>query len=224
MKRTRLAVSAMFLAAAALAVPGRAAAMEEVKAHVGGGVSMPVGDLSDALDTGWRINGGATFYPSKKPVGFRVDLAWDWWNVKDSFLDNVDTDAGAPGNQPPDHGDAYSIGTTFNVLWEPETSGTVGWYLTGGVGGYYVNASISNDGTYYGYVCDPWYWWYCYPAAVPGQYEIKDHSQWEWGLNGGVGITFELSGGSQFYVEANYQWLDTKSNAAWVPLQFGWRW
>jgi len=221
MKKTTLAVSALFVAAMALAVPGMASAMEEVKAHIGGGVSIPTGDIGDVIDTGWRINGGATFYPSKKPIGFRLDLAWDWWDVSDDFLDGVDTNDTLPGIQRPDDGDAQSIGTTFNVLWEPESSGSVGFYLTGGVGVYYLYADLGNYDTYNTIYCD---WYYCYPVTVTGEYEIRDESSWEWGLNAGVGVTFELQGGSQFYIETSYQWLDTQQTAAWVPVQFGWRW
>src|SRR5262247_3725266 len=106
MKKTGLALSALFVAVMAFAVPGTVCAMEEIKAHVGGGLSIPTGNLGKVLDTGWRINGGATFYPSKKPIGFRVDLAWDWWDVSDSFLDTVDTSPNVPGTQSPDDGDA----------------------------------------------------------------------------------------------------------------------
>jgi len=144
MKQTGLAVSALFVAVAALAVPGSASAMEEIKAHIGGGVSFPIGDLGDVVDSGWRINGGATFYPSKKPIGFRVDLAWDWWDVSDDFLETIDTNSSLAGTQSPDDGDAQSIGTTFNILWEPESSGSVGFYLTGGVGAYYLYADLGN--------------------------------------------------------------------------------
>jgi hypothetical protein len=40
------------VAAVALAAPGTASAMEEVKAHIGGGVSFPIGDLGNVVDTG----------------------------------------------------------------------------------------------------------------------------------------------------------------------------
>jgi hypothetical protein len=221
MKKATLAVSALFVAAVVLAVPGTVSAMEDVKAHIGGGVSIPLGDLGDAVETGWRINGGWTFYPSKKPVGFRVDLAWDWWDVSSSFLDTIDTNSTVPGIQSPDDGDAQSLATTFNILWEPETSGTVGFYLTGGVGMYYLYADLGNYDYYTTVVCD---WWYCYPITGTAEYEIDDKSSWEWGANAGVGITFELQGGSQFYVETSYQWVDTQQSGAWVPVNFGWRW
>jgi hypothetical protein len=120
--------------------------------------------------------------------------------VSSDFLDTIDTKTSVGGTQSPDDGDVQSIGTTFNILWEPETSGSVGFYLTGGVGAYYLYADLGNYGYYTTVVCD---WRYCYPVTVTGEYEISDESSWEWGLNGGVGITFELQGGSQFYVETS---------------------
>src|SRR5262245_59477670 len=96
MRRTAMRTGGLFTAGLVCAcllalVPGTASAMEEIKAHIGGGLSVPTGDFGKIADTGWRINGGATFYPSTKPVGFRVDLAWDWWDVSDDFLNKVDT-------------------------------------------------------------------------------------------------------------------------------------
>jgi hypothetical protein len=220
MKKT-LTVSALFVTAMAFAVPGSVYAIEEIKAHVGGGLSIPTGDFGSVADTGWRINGGATFYPSTKPVGFRVDLAWDWWDVSDDFLNTIDTAPNVVGIQEPDDGDVQSIGTTFNILWEPESKGTIGFYLTAGVGMYYLYADLGNYDYYNTIYCD---WWYCYPVTVTGEYEIRDESTWEWGANAGAAITFELSSGSQFYIEADYQWVDTDNSGTWLPVQFGWRW
>jgi hypothetical protein len=221
MKKTILALSALIVAVLAFAVPGPVYALEEIKAHVGGGISIPTGQAGKSLDTGWRIDGGATFYPSKKPIGFRVDLAWDWWDVSNSFLDKVDTSPNVPGTQSPDDGDARSIRTTFNVLWEPAHKGTIGFYLTAGAGVYYLYADLGNYDYYNTIYCD---WWYCYPVTVTGEYTIKDESKWEWGANAGAAITFELQSGSQFYIEADYEWVDTQHSATWIPVSFGWRW
>lgn len=222
MKRKTLAVSALILAAAALAAPGTASAMEEIKAHIGTGVSIPIGDAGDFADTGWRINGGWTFYPSNETIGLRLDLALDWWDMSSSFLDTIDTNPDTNIVTTPDDGDVQSWATTFNILWEPETSGTVGFYLTAGVGMYYLYADLGNYDYYNTIYCDFWGW--CYPVTVTGEYEIRDESTWEWGANAGVGITFELQSGAHFYVETSYQWIDTENAATFVPVNIGWRW
>jgi len=221
MRKSSIAVSVLLVAAVALAAPGTASAMEEIKLHFGIGGSIPIGNLGDVVDYGWRLNGGAAFFPSKKPIGFRVDVALDNWNLSDDFLEQLDTDTTLAGIQPPARGEARSFEATFDVIWEPETSGFWGSYLTGGVGAYHLTASVSEDGIIYAYYCDPWY---CYATAFPRQYRVGDKSAWEWGLNAGAGITYQLLNGAQFYVEATYQWIDTEQSVTWVPLQFGWRW
>jgi Outer membrane protein beta-barrel domain len=221
MWKPSIAVSALLVAAAALAAPGTASAMEEITPHIGFGFSIPMGGLGDVVDYGWRVNGGVTFFPSKKPIGFRVDVALDNWSLSDSFLDQIDTDPRTDGIQPPGGGTAKSLEAMFNVLWEPPTSGFWGYYLTGGLGAYHLTANVSEDGTLYAYYCDPWF---CYPTVFPTQFVIADRDSWEWGLNAGGGLTYQLMNGAQFYIEATYQWLGTEQTVTWVPLQVGWRW
>jgi hypothetical protein len=74
-----------------------------------------------------------------------------------------------------------------------------------------------------GYWCD-WWWGICYPGVTSGQYLIKSNDSWEWGLNAGAGITFELDSGSELYIEAIYHWVQTEQVAELIPVTFGIRW
>lgn len=221
MKRLDIAAAPLFVVALALVTPVTVSAMEEINTHIGAGVSLPMGDLGDLVDPGWRINLGATFYPSKRPLGYRVDLAWDRWDMSSDFLDQIDTRPIEAGIQSPNRGSAKSFGATFNLLWEPEPSGFVGFYLTGGAGLYYLRAEIGEQGTWYAYYCDIWF---CTPTLIEGENVVASGSTWEWGLNVGGGMTFLLESGAYFYLETTYQWVDTEAYGAWVPMQFGWRW
>ena len=125
--------------------------------------------------------------------------------------------------EPPDDGDARIWSGTVDFLWNSKGTGKVGFYLVGGVGVYYAQAHISETGYGYGYWCDPWWGW-CYPGIVEGQYILQDQSSWEWGLNAGAGLTFQITPSSEMYLEAVYHWVDTPSAAAFVPVSLGFRW
>ncbi len=211
------------LAASAILVPlsvgsAHAAIKKPVVPHFSLGASLPQGDAGDFLDDGWALHGGATWFSANRPIGLRLDFGVDWWDVKSSALAQIDTDSSTPNViEPPDDGDARAWSGTVNFLWEAETKGTVGFYLTGGLGVYYASWNISEDGV--GVVCN---WWYCY--GVSGQYLISSGDSWEWGYNAGFGVTFHLQSGSEVYLEGVYHWVETDQGAEFVPVSVGFRW
>jgi len=215
------------VAVAALLVPAGVALADvddkPMVAHVSIGASLPQGSAGDFLDDGWSIQGGVTWFNSDRPLGWRLNLGVDWWDVKDEVLDGIDTTPESPLTiTPPEDGDARAWQGTVNFLWKPETD-KIGFYLTGGVGVYYTQANLSETGYGTGYWCD-WYWGICYPGIVEGEYIIEDHSSWEWGANAGVGVTFKLGSGNELYIESIYHWIDTENSAEFVPVTIGVRW
>jgi hypothetical protein len=216
-----------FLAAASLAlilgVPAADAVDKPIVGHFSFGASFPSGDAAEVLDTGWALHGGATWFsPNNPALGLRLDIGLDWWDVKSDFLNQLDTtDPNLPPFVPPDDGDARSWSTTIDLLWNPKTSGSVGFYVIGGAGLYYNSYDISKEG-YATYIyCD--YWGWCYPVTGTADYIFKDGDSWDWGLNAGVGVTFQLRGGSEFYLEGVYHWIDSPNDAAFIPVTLGWR-
>lgn len=217
MLKQRCALLALLALVIVLAPP---AAAQEVKGHFSIGPSFLEGNVSDLLDTGWAIHGGATWF-GNRPFGLRLDGGVDWFNAKDSFLDTIDTNPGTPNIiEPPDDGDAWVWSLTGNLFWESKSQGHVRFYVTGGIGVYYARWTLSEYGYGSGYYCD---WYYCYPGVVPTQYLLQDGSSWEWGLNAGAGVAFPTSSGEVF-IEADYHWIDTENTTQMIPVMIGYRW
>jgi opacity protein-like surface antigen len=226
MRIKRAAVLVAVAASLGLAVSGARAEVDgPVVGHFSFGPSFVEGDPSKALEDGWALHGGATWFATGRPnFGYRLDFGYDWWDAKNEFLDQIDTNPNTPlVVEPPDDGDARVWSGTFDLLWNSKGGGKVGFYLVGGAGVYYVQAHISETGYGYGYWCDPWWGW-CYPGIVEGQYILQDQSSWEWGLNAGAGLTFQVTPHSEMYLEAVYHWMDTPSSASFVPVTLGFRW
>lgn len=221
MPKQRCALLALVALAIVLAYAPSAAA-QEVKGHFSIGPSFVEGNLGEFLDTGWAVHGGATWFGSR-PFGIRLDGGVDWFDVKNSALNQIDTDPTTPNIiEAPDNGDAWVWSVTGNLFWETKSEGHVRFYVTGGAGIYYAKWSLSEDGYGSGYWCD-WWWGVCYPSVYPTQYQLKDGSSWEWGLNAGAGIAFPTSSG-EIYIEADYHWIDTDNTAQMVPVTVGYRW
>jgi hypothetical protein len=66
-------IAAVLGGALLVAAPAEAQ-VRTVSFGVGGGVSLPVGDLGDHFGTGWHIQGSALFAPMTLPFGVRADL------------------------------------------------------------------------------------------------------------------------------------------------------
>jgi hypothetical protein len=202
----------------------QAAIDKPVIGHVSFGPSFAQGKTGDFLESGWALHGGATWMSPSRPMGLRLDFGVDWFDMKRSVLDLIDTTPETPATiTPPDNGDARSWSGTVDFIWNPSNKGKVGFYLVGGVGVYYSQYGLSENGYGTGYWCD-WYWGYCYPTLVEGEYLIESGSTWDWGLNAGAGVTFELSSGAELYLEAVYHWVDTKEGAEFLPVTLGIRW
>ena len=219
----RAAMRVTMAAGLALAASQAFAVDKPVVGHFSFGPSFVQGDAADAVDDGWALHGGATWFQPGRNLGYRLDFGYDWWDAKSEFLREIDTEPGTIGIQPPDDGDARSWSLTVDALWNSKGSGKAGFYLVGGVGVYYLQAHISETGYGTGYWCDPWWGW-CYPTIVEGQYVLEDQSSWEWGLNAGAGFTFQAGASSEIYLEAVYHWLDTPNSGTYVPVTLGVRW
>lgn len=198
----------------------------DAKYHFGFGASLPQGDASNFLDDGWTLSGGATYFRPNTDLGFRIDFGVDWWDVKNDFLQNIDTTPETPLTiDPPDDGDARTWRLGLGLTWEP-TRGRdgVGFYATGGLDVHYASYDIGEGAIYGTYYCD-WWWGYCYPGYAEGEVIVDSESSWEWGAFAGAGIVIPVGSGLQeLYVEALYRWMDTDNAAEWVPVTVGFRW
>ncbi len=220
----RAGMLAVLAAIAVLAGSSVWAVDEPVVGHFSFGPSFPQGDATKALKDGWAIHGGATWFsPSKPALGLRLDFGIDWYDMKDEFLRGIDTNPDTEIIEPPDNGYGRAWSATADLMWNPRSKGKVGVYLVAGAGIYYTQAWLSEYGYGTGYYCDPW-WGYCYPYAGTAEYLLESQSNWEWGLNAGIGMTIKISERSELYLETVYHWIDTKNGAEILPVSLGFRW
>lgn len=114
-----------------------AAAQNLMTVGVGGGITIPTGTTSDALKTGWNVEGVFQYKPATSPVGLQIDGMYQQLKASDAAkaLDPL-----------ADKGVIFS-GTGNVVFWFPTSKETkVRPYVLGG-GGIYNLKSKFTDGT-----------------------------------------------------------------------------
>lgn len=120
---------------AALAVPAALSAQstnKTVSLGVSGGLSLPMGDFGEGLNSGYNITGHVYFKPaSLQAIRLRGDVSFDRWAVDGA-------------------GDANSraLGFTGNVVYDFPTQSTsmVKPYVIGGLGLYNNKSSVNIGG------------------------------------------------------------------------------
>jgi len=196
--------------------------------HVSGGYALASGDTGDALDDDWTIGGGALYWPASWPIGISLDVNYLKMDLSRSSINAInDAIASDPNNDGEiSGGDFDNLQFALNGIWSlgPETNR--GLYLTAGISYNSVTGRIFEEGlVYYPPICDPWYWWWCYPGGVgPGELVSDKRSDNEFGWNVGAGYSFETMSG-QLFVEARYQQIQVgDENIEYIPLVVGYRW
>jgi opacity protein-like surface antigen len=197
--------------------------------HIDGGYAFATGDSGDFLDDDWTIGGGVLFWPADWPVGVSVDVNYLRLDLSGSALDSINSAI----DQDPDNdgaitgGDVETWQFALNGIWSLGPDSSNGFYLTGGITYNDVTGRISQTGlVYYPPVCDPFYWWWCFPGGVgPGQIVVGQRSADEFGWNLGAGYSFAMRTGGQLFVEARYQQIDVgDEKLEYIPLTVGFRW
>lgn len=120
---------------AALAAPSILSAQasndKPISFGVSGGLSLPMGDLSDGASSGFVVAGHVFFKPAAiKALRFRGDVAYDKWGAKEAF-DEFDADF-------------RSLSFVANAIYDIKTAdnSVVRPYVLGGVGLYNNKASV----------------------------------------------------------------------------------
>ena len=167
--------------------------------------------------------------PENWAAGIDLDLAWSEYDlsssairaINEAILEEDPLNLGSVTG-----GDVEVWSLAINTIWGPDLGGSVGFYLTGGVGMDFIEGKITdNQLVYYPPICDPWYWW-CYPGGVgPGTVIVGKEETTEFAWNAGIGLDFEVGSGSQVYVEARYHSAETeRESTVFTPLVIGFRW
>jgi opacity protein-like surface antigen len=134
MKGMLKALTAVAMATAFTA--STAHAQTPVTFGVGGGVSVPLGDFSDASKLGFQGTALVQFAPANLPVGFRVD---------GTYMQNKFSDLAASG--PNGDGKTQAIFGTADVVYTFKTAETsrIHPYLIAGGGVYNTKAKFDSD-------------------------------------------------------------------------------
>lgn len=179
--------------------------------HFQGAWVTPMGDAGDVAEDGWALEGGATFVPDGGPLGF-----WGSFGFMDMDLSREVLDAFESSG-----GDISVWQLTTGVAYTFELSSSVDIGVSAGVGGYNVEARLTEPGRVCGPICDPWYWWLCVPGCVPGTIVTDSESTTKFGYNLGVEIAFDVGVTTQIYVQARYHVINTKVETELLPIAIG---
>jgi opacity protein-like surface antigen len=179
------------------------------------GYSMVQGKASDALEDGWTIGFGSVIRPwAKKPFGIRWDFTYDWWDVNTGNIPELDGIRVDDGD-----GDQWTLRTGIQY----ESHGDKAKFIGGvGIGAYRLNANISETVIVPGYICDPYWWWYCYPGLVEGDVLLRNKTLTKFGYYATAGVSFPLSN-SDIYIEAQYHRVNVEEYFETLPIVIGWR-
>jgi hypothetical protein len=123
LKRSLFAIALSGMALVSLPVAARAQVSSLAKPFqigIAAGAALPMSDLKDATDLGFNVTGIIAFHPQLIPLGVRVDVAYNSFNIKNEFNIN---------------GNIHFTSVTGNLVWSvPSTA--VSPYFIGGAGLY----------------------------------------------------------------------------------------
>jgi len=190
--------------------------------HFSGGYSLAQGDFGDFVDDNWTLAGGATYWPETWPVGIDLELAWNDFDANSGVIQDIN-DQLPPGSDEITGGSVEIWSVTADFIWSPDT-GSVSPYIAGGIGAYRLEAEVTSPGVVlYPPICG---WWWCLPGgAAPGTIVQGSETQTKAGVNLGIGLSWELTMGSQVYLEAKYHYIDSDPReTTYVPIVIGYRW
>ena len=185
MHRTHAAalILTALVASAGGAAAQDAAAVRPMTFGVSGGLTLPIGDIGDAVNSGFNAGAHLAFMPAMLPFGVRVEGQFNRF----AYDENVASDANLQ----------IISGTANAVFGVPAASSAFRPYLIGGLGLY--NSKFSAE-------------------TALGEGSASDTN---FGLNGGAGIEFGLSGLATF-IEARFHSVFSEgSKTNFVPISFG---
>ena len=201
-----------FLAGGSLATAGTAG--KPVTYQFDFGYSMIQGTPSEVFNNGYTLGFGGVVRPwAKKPLGIRWDLTYDWWDVNTGELPDhqVSIDDG--------DGDQWTLRSGLQF----ESHGDKVKFIGGvGIGAYRLHANLTQEVLVPGWICDPYWYWYCYPGLVQGDVILANKTLTKFGYYATAGVSFPLSN-SDIYIEAQYHWVDVENYFQTLPIVIGWR-
>jgi opacity protein-like surface antigen len=190
------------LAAAALTVvvpvisQAQDAEPKRITFGVSAGLSMPLGRMGDAFDSGFNLTGHVGLQPAMfTNLSFRGDVSFDRFNAKKSIGALVQ------------EGTFTAIGVSANAVYgfpQSDPSAMLRPYVLGGIGFYNGKNNYSQQ----------------LGSAAEIEVESSDSNL---GVQAGAGIDFKLSGFTTFAELKFVNVFSEGSSTRWVPISFGFR-
>jgi hypothetical protein len=175
---------------------------------VGGGLTIPTGDMGNSLSTSYNIQAGVGRNFNKK-FGVIAQFDWDNFGIQTSTLNTLlgiyngpplffQDQNGNPLSQISGRSHVWSF--TLNPIYNFYNSDTKGAYVVAGAGFYHKTATFSTPAL--GQECD--FFGNCFVFTV--NQDFDSYTSNAFGLNGGVGFTYKLSrfSGTRIYAEARF--------------------
>ncbi|HEY9429074.1 MAG TPA: outer membrane beta-barrel protein [Gemmatimonadaceae bacterium] len=215
MKNTmwRSAIAGAILAAGSVPLSAQVVVSKPVRFGIAGGATVPVSDFSDFSKTGWHagalLEAGVPLFP----WGLRIDAMWNQ-------LAKKETDIGTVKNR--------IIDGTVNATYSFGGLSTTKFYLIGGLGIYNMKTEVENPPIVFAAsgqeaqanaprIARQ----FAPPTGQIGEFGDAENTQTKFGLNGGAGLRFQLTGFSTF-IEARWHTIFTEgNNTQMVPISVG---
>ncbi|HJU88487.1 MAG TPA: hypothetical protein VJ672_03800 [Gemmatimonadaceae bacterium] len=160
---------------------------------IGGGGTVPMGDLSDGYDAGFNVTVPIGWQSMTTPWGVRADLSYN--RIRGAVAEFDD------GEVELDDGDIWSGTLGLTAQW-PVGASSTSFYLVGGGGAYHFRdfGEINSSGT---------------------EITVESENITKFGLNGGAGINFAV-GAADIFVDARYVSVFTENdNTNFIPITLG---
>jgi opacity protein-like surface antigen len=202
-----------------------------VQFNIGGGWTMPVGEIGDRFGTGGGFNLGLIFEPTPA-FDFQIEYSYNNLSGEDRQIPLQATPFGVVDGNAVISSNHSMHSLNFNGILRT-TGGVVKPYAIGGAGMYHRSVNLTTPDVGFATYCDP-YWYVCYPTAVEVDRIIGERSSWDPGINIGGGLTFALGDSAVFYFETrwHYTWgpeftdldgVTQNANGQYFPVTFGFR-
>jgi opacity protein-like surface antigen len=163
--------------------------------NIGGTFLIPVAETADRVEMGGGFTVGLTFNPSAV-FGVQFEYGANWADLDTGKLQGANV-----------FGNTMLHYFNLNGMIRPARAGPISFYLIGGGGLYYRYVDIARvEGTALVPYCDPWLL-ICTTVPVTASTLIGSRDSWDWGLDGGVGVTFALAPPVRLYLEARYHYI-----------------
>jgi hypothetical protein len=162
------------------------------------GAAVPLGDASDAFNTGFSVDGIVGLRVPTLPVRFRAEVGYTRFGLKTGAFDDEDLDGGDVS------GNTRFISGVANVIYSFPTGPVtvVRPYLIGGVGLYNSRSSVTAN-------------------AGGVSFSANSGSSTNVGFNGGAGVEFPVGGLSVFGEVRYVSVLTEGSSTNFVPIRLG---